>query len=56
MVNEFFERVRIKVAEDLSEVSFLRFGQVGRIHESLIWSLRDFFILSDIAGSDFLFR
>ena len=56
MVNEFFEGVRTKVAEDLGEVSFLRFEQVRRIHQSLIWSLRDFFIFSDISGTDFLFR
>ena len=48
MVNEFLKRERVEVAEDFGEVSFLRFEQVRRIHQSLIGSLRYGFIGSNV--------
>lgn len=53
MVNEFFQRERIVVAEDLCEVVFLVLQQVRRIHQSLVWRLRDLLVSSDISGTDF---
>ena len=55
MVNEVFEGKRLEVGEDDSEVGLLDFEQVRRVQESLIGSLGDLFIGSNIAGADFGF-